>query len=611
MTVHMDLVRGKDGQPKHIAVRFPYNPGDVARVKAVPGRRFNKGDGDPHWRVPAELEACHALRGQFGDRLAPTRALNEWAWEQVRLRDTLGALGSAEDAELTRLPDAYPGLYTALRPYQRVGAAYVATATPGALLADQAGLGKTWQVIAGLLERDDAAGNNLVIAPRSSLNSVWGAALERLQPRPFTVVDGKDRRARERQIARWRDAGGGWLVINPAMIAYRRVPDTSQCSYHDGSERADERKGCPHCDYELVPAWPEIHQVSWNHVIMDECHEGAIRNPDTLTSKALHSLAISGTRVAMSGTPMKNRPIDLWGTLHWLDQSRFTSKWRWAEQWCEIHDNGWGKEIGGLREERKEELFCELGRYVLRRTKGEVAKDLPPKTYTHRWADMTPDQASQYKQWAEEAEIKLSDEGLTARNVLEEYTRAKQMATAAIDMDDEGQVHFTEDSGKLEVLVDVLKERGVWEGDASPVVVFSQWARWVKTIASHLRDRGVAAEILTGETSQEQRTDLQERFQRGEIPVLVMSVKAGGVAITLDAADTVVFTDELWSPADMEQAEDRVHRISRIHHVEIVTIRTSSTIDESIQQIIVEKGVSIQEIMDGRRRIDLFGTREK
>jgi SNF2 family DNA or RNA helicase len=132
------------------------------------------------------------------------------------------------------------------------------------------------------------------------------------------------------------------------------------------------------------------------------------------------------------------------------------------------------------------------------------------------------------------------------------------------------------------------------------VVVFSQFSRVVDMVAGYLAKKHVNVEKLTGATSPNERTRLQERFQAKDISVLCMTTTAGGVAITLDQADTCVFMDETWDPGDQEQAEDRIHRASRIHNVTVYTLRTKKTIEEYISRVLTGKESVNKMILDLR-----------
>ena len=564
-----------------IRVDFNYDPALVAAIKDINGRRFvPRNDGGPFWTVPLTMESCYALRESFGKALTVGEGLKAWAWREVRRAKEMTELAGAEDAELKRLPETAPRMYEALFPFQRAGVAFLAN---GGLCADEPGLGKTLEAIASIHEAGLQDGPVLVVAPKTSLDVVWEQELSRWQDEPVYILpEGKAKRLKVLESFREEvvEAGlSGWLVVNPASL------------------RQD---------------YPVLHEVEWNTIIIDECHVEGLRNPKTTTAQKMNKLNVAngGLRIALSGTPMAGKPIQLWGILHWLRPETFGSKWAWAREWLELSNNGYGTDIGGVLPDKAEAFNKHLTPYVLRRKKEEVVKELPAKQYVDRWLTMEGEQARQYKEMAADAFARLAEaETVSANGVLAELTRLKQFALAAWRMDESGRLRPTGTSNKLDHLIELLSERGITgdqetdEGD-SQVVVFSQFTEVVEMVVRELNARGIETLSITGKVKGAARKEAQQSFQGDGGPrVLVMNVKAGGVAITLDRADTVVMLDEWWSPDVMTQAEDRVHRVSRIHQVTVYYLRTRGTVEESIMESVDEKGELDRSIMDDRRAL--------
>jgi SNF2 family DNA or RNA helicase len=577
----------KDARNDAIGVWFKYDQALVAGIKRINGARFiPKDKGGPYWRLPLNLESCHALRGEFGKALVVGQDLKSWAKREVRMSTELTSLAGAADAELERLPQVLPELATALHPYQRAGVKFLST--DSGLCADQPGLGKTLEAIAAVHEAGLEDGPNLIIAPKTSLDTVWVKELQKWQREPvYLLPDGKQRRLslldafREEVV----DTGmSGWLVINPAAL------------------RQD---------------YPVIASTEWNVVIIDECHKEGLRNPKSVTAKKMSSLR-SMMRMALSGTPMAGKPVQLWGILHWLRPRQFTSKWAWAREWLHMENNGFGTVFcdgrdcsrcdGGILKSKRRDFDQHLTPYVLRRTKAEVVKELPPKQYVDVWLPMGAGQKRQYEAMRDDAIVRMSeDESLTANGVLAEFTRLKQFATARCEIRDD-KVVPTPDSNKLEHIYELLSERGITgdadeEGDAQ-VVIFSQFTEVVDMIDAALNERGIETLKITGKVKGPARKAAQDTFQGDDGPrVMLMNVHAGGVAITLDKADTVIFTDEWWAPDVMEQAEDRVHRVSRIHQVTVYYLRSTGTVEELIMDLVDAKGSLDKSVMDDRRML--------
>lgn len=563
---------------KHIVVRFPYDALLVARIKRVPGARFVPKDrGGPHWIIPADLASARALREQFGRDLVLSHDLMTWGFRLVNQEKELGSLASADDAELDRLPNVLPALYKTLHTYQRAGAKFIAT-SPHPLVADQPGLGKTLEVIAGIFEANREAGPNLIVAPLTSLDTVWRYELERWQPYPVFVPSGP-RAQRLKVIDEFMKIGGGsWLVINPDMVRFTREKESQ---------------------------YPMLHETTWANIVIDECHKNAIRHPKTLTAQGMFALKVEsgGKKIAMSGTPIGGKTINLYGTLHYLNPDVFSSKWRWAEQWLEITDNGFGKVIGGIRKGREVDFYKSLTPYMLRRTKGDVLRELPPKQYVDVWCEMDPSQAKQYKAMVKDAAVRINDTTISVNNVLSEFTRLKQFAFGAQDVHDGKLKPIVHHSGKMDSLMERLDELGILDGEGDEqAVIFSQFKEVVDAVYDALVSHKVPTLKITGDTTKKgERARIQQSFQSGEARVMVMTTTAGGVAITLDRASNVFILDETWDPDDQTQAEDRCHRASRIHQVTVYTFRTRGTVEEYILGVLLGKKDVNEAIMDRRR----------
>lgn len=581
----------------NITVHFDYDDEVLQKVKKVPGSRFvGRPKGGPFWIVPLDLDLARQLSVALGKDLKLTPKLRDWGKTATQEFRKLAMLAAADDADLQVLPDVLPDLAATLRPYQRADVAYVANNPHNTLVANQPGLGKTLETIGAIFERQKDDGPNLIVAPITSLDSVWRYELERWQPHPVLVAQGGKRERESTVEAAQILAEEGtpfWLVINPAMVQMVRTG------------KVDKK------DNEILTSrFPIINEITWNNIVLDEIHKAGFRDLKSLTAKGMLALK-SHYRIALSGTPIGGKPINLWMVLHYLNEDYFKSKWRWAEQWLEVTDGDFGKEIGNIRKGLEDEFYKAHAPYMVRRTKAEVAPDLPPKIVNDIWVDMSPRQAKQYKQFALEAEVKISeDETISATSVLAEYTRLKQFADAYCTVErsattDKQKVVPTSDSCKLDALEELLDERGIFgEGGEEQVIIFSQFSLVVDMVHEWLtKDKGVAALKLTGSTNKKgERTELQRAFQAKEHPVICMTTTAGGVAITLDAADTVIFMDETWVPDDQEQAEDRAHRISRMHQVMIYYIRSRETIEDYIARRVQGKQNINNMILDLRRQ---------
>lgn len=444
----------------------------------------------------------------------------------------------------------------------------------------------------------------------------------------------------------------GWLIVNPEQIQLRE--EVEKCEEHerlnvktvdgkkvikscsDRGDKMDEEELFfnPCCLYREYFPYPELHRIPWNAVIWDEAHEHGVLNPKSLTGRGARKVKAKKT-IMLTGTPMGGREIRLFEILQFLRPDVFTSKWRFAEQYLEIGETqfhkrggrgemGSARTIGGIRrcpthrmqgirppkgecsecDRHEQYFFDQLTPYVLRRTKDEVLKELPPKQYVELWCPFGSEaHRKQYETFAKDAEVAIEGKRVTAVNVISEYTRLGQFAWGAWKRSGTDMVP-TADSGKLQVLEGKLEELGIFDKDGSEqAVIFSQYKTIVNVIYEWLLSRGVSAGRITGDTTRRgERAATKESFQgEGGLRVLVVSTAAGGTSLTLDRASHVFMMDDSWNPDRDEQAEDRCHRASRIHQVTIYKLRTSGTIDEYKKDVAWEKAIKNRNVLDLRR----------
>lgn len=593
-------------------VHFPYDPNAVKAVKSVPGARFvPPPKGGPYWSLPLDLTSARMLREGFGEGLQLGKALKAWGKVAVAKERNLTQLGMAEDAELEVLPNVLPELCDWLRPYQRADVAFLALAN--AINANQPGLGKTAETIGSVFEAKMDAGPNMIVAPKTSLETVWLKELLKWQKHPVLLTSGDDTVDRRKEIIEqaWHMVDTGepfWLVVNHNMIRYERDRNAELVNENGKMVRP------------AFPIYEELFNIPWETVSVDEYHKMGLTNPKSLMTKSLKDIMCEKLNL-LSGTPMGGKPIKLFSALQLVDPGSFTSKWRWAGAWLEIEEKEYekqgeqkvGKIIHGIRPAREGEFYKEHAPYLLRRTKKECLKELPDKQRTVITCVMTPKQKKQYETISAEAEIKIEEEHLSVIGVLAEYTRLKQFATAhhKVKHMASGQLKVapTTESGKLPQLLELLAERGITadkddaEGDEQ-AVIFSQYSGVADMVHEYLNSVGIPTAKITGSVNKKgERTKIQNEFNaEGGPRVLVMTTGAGGVSITLDErASTVIFMDETWDPDDQEQAEDRVHRASRMHQVMVYYLRSKDTIEEYIAEITGGKKLTNEQVLDMHR----------
>jgi len=358
-----------------------------------------------------------------------------------------------------------------------------------------------------------------------------------------------------------------------------------------------------------------MYEVEWGVVILDEFHRMGLNNPETLAFQSFKKLK-ADKRIALSGTPMGGQPIKLWPVLHFLYPDQFSSKWAYAANWLTIYEDANGyKSIGDVKADKRDDFTRMMAEYSTRRIKTEIMTWLPPKQYVDVYVELTPKQKKQYDEWEAEGEIEIDEEGLSAVSVLALYTRMRQFAGAVqrVESGDMGEIKLypTEDSCKLPQVMELLGERGIGEKDAGPVVdpviIFSQFTRMINMIEGYLNKKGIKTVKITGQVKADDRTAAIKAFQDGEVDVFLMNTNAGGVAITLDRADTVIFLDETWNPDDQTQAEDRAHRGSKDRQVTVYRLISKGTIEEQIYKGNVTKESINQRVLNNRKMLEEDG----
>lgn len=630
----VSITIGPDGR---IWADIPYKGGKGPKyAKRVPGcrpkfKRMPEGQKDKFlaWTYPLDLISCRGLRRVFGKSLRIATVLADWARKQIEYEEFMADLAACDDSPDFTLADIAPSLDIALssRPFQRVGAHFI-TEGRRVLLADQPGLGKTIMTLAALMH--DAVSLILIVAPRTAHEAVWKREIERWTWAKAFVASGtptQRRRAIEAATAPAEsDEDVRFLICNAEMVRVKRIvscPD--DCGGDDECEWVDEHSNV------YSQTYSEMFAPTFDAIVVDECHRGVI-GKNTMSKSVSQtrlgmmrlSLADNGIKIALSGTPYRGKPELLWGILNWLRPDVFTSFWRWVETFFVVDIDHFGtRTIGEMREDMEEEYDRQLVPFLLRRTKAEVARDLPPKMYGGTpldaddptspvavWLEMEPEQAKLYGQMRTESFVQIGEGTINAIGVLSMMTRLKQFAICSWNITDAIKTDGTiiidakpEPSNKYKWLLMKMQE---WEDNGTKVVVASQYTKVINAFAAQLDSDGYPNYVLTGETKQDERGRIIEDFQNNpDSPaIFLINTNAGGVAITLDAADDLVFLDETYIPDDQEQVEDRCHRVSRIHQVTIWKLMSLSTIEESIARTNEYREGKIKARLDGSRGVD-------
>lgn len=641
----MQVVADKVGNRIYLRTPFEYRE----RCKSILGARWSPKARA--WTYPLDLETCRLMREAFGSELTLGEELHQWGWNERNREDSLNNLSGVQDidvmaqVELPTVAQEAPFMWAAMldRPYQPVASLYMATARQ-CLNGDEPGLGKTIESLGALVE-GGVTGPVLILAPRTSCRVVWEPEIKHwLQDYKgdgrFTVTQTAGLNPAQRDKAyeeftwhvnpgqgetNWRTNGAiHFMIANGDQVAIKKdtVCPADIC---DGDE-----DWCPELashKSRSTTKRPFLHNIVWSAIIADETHKWLINSTGkkpTQVGYGFRKLRTidDGMRLALSGTPLKGKKHNLFGTLNWLRPMVFTSKWRWIEQYFfvekEMKDTGYRngvievKHIGEMNPAKQEAFFRSLNSIMIRRTKSELrainpAWAPPDKRYHDIWVDMEPSQKRHYKAMEKDCEVTLNGGALQATGILAVMTRLRQFANSDGELVN-GVYKPMLPSSKFDWLLQFLDERGIEQGgdlsdEVRKVVVASQFTQQVKAWWLELKERGIEALMLTGETSDGQREDRVRAFQSNpDIRVFFINTMAGGVSITLDSADDLVIMDETWVPDDQIQVEDRVHRASNVEHqVDIWYVRTKDTIEEGLASTNEGKALSNHVVLDAQR----------
>ncbi len=472
-----------------------------------------------------------------------------------KLRNFVHSLTDLTDIPDLEVPTSFQG---ELRPYQKKGMNWLYFLRQygfGACLADDMGLGKTIQLIAYLLlvkENNPASGPSLIICPTSVLGN-WQKELERFSPDLHVYLHYGASRLKAEQFTETLTGEHSYDVV---LTTY----------------------GLSHLDFE------ELSSLKWEAIILDEAQN--IKNAATKQSRAIRKLK-GNHHIALTGTPMENRLTELWSIFDFINKGYLGSLTRFQQRFVlpiERQDN----------KEKIQELQKLIRPFLLRRTKNdeEVALNLPDKIEQKEYCPLTVEQASLYEQIVKDTFDRLATlSGFERKGyVLKLLSMLKQLCNHPALFLKEHQARgeeLIERSTKLEKLVELFDT--VMDQNESGLI-FTQYIGMGEMIQSVLEARyGLKVPFLNGSTSKQQRDTLINNFQKGEFPILLLSLKAGGTGLNLTAANHVIHYDRWWNPAVENQATDRAYRIGQTKFVHVHKFITTGTLEEKIDAMLEKK----------------------
>ena len=478
--------------------------------------------------------------------------------------DVLGMTRSKEFADLIERLKKAPEIHSqvpksldkVMKDYQKQGFYWMKNLDAlgfGGILADEMGLGKTLQAISLMVDeaerKDDQV--SLIVCPASLVYN-WKHELEQYAPglRCVSVVGDAEERAAVLSKA------GKYQVLVTSYDLLKRDIDLYQ-------------------------------QVSFRYCFLDEAQY--IKNHLTQNAKAVKQIP-ARTRFALTGTPIENRLSELWSIMDFLMPGLLYTYSRFSKE----------LEQPVVREQSEDalsRLHRLIGPFVLRRLKKDVLKELPDKLEQVVYTRMSGEQKQLYAANALALRERLTDADdvwyrRERMQVLAELTRLRQICC-------DPSLYYGEYAGgsaKLDACIELIM-RSIHGGHK--ILLFSQFTSMLERIGNCLKERDIHYYELTGQTGKKERMELTERFNEDDVPVFLISLKAGGTGLNLTAADVVIHYDPWWNVAAQNQATDRAHRLGQKNVVSVFKLITRSTIEENILLLQENKRQLAEKMMEG------------
>lgn len=504
-----------------IKIMFPFDYDTLATVKSIPGRRF-QGDKYPkHWTAPLSKEAVKILKdAKFEIDPEITKSLEDNTPKEIKTIEI-------------------PTFKRTLFPYQKDGVAFIESRNGRALLGDEMGLGKTIQALAWL-ELHPEKRPAIIVCP-AHLKINWAREAEAGLSKPdVEILQGKTPYQVKKDI----------VIIN----------------------------------YDILSSWVEELQKSNPQVlIFDEGHY--IKSNKAQRTKAVKKLAKKIPHViALSGTPIVNRPIESWNILQVINKTVFPNYMEFARTYCDAKHNGFGWDFSGAS--NKEKLHQILTDTVMiRRKKADVLPELPDKLFS--FIPMEMDNEKEYFK-AEMNFIRFlkdtkGEEAAQKAGQAEHLVKIEALKQLAV-------------KGKMKQAIQWIRD--FLETNGNKLVVFAVHKVVVDALMDEFKDIAVKVD---GSLSGTQRDESVQAFQENpNAKLFVGNIQAAGTGLTLTAASAVAFLELPWTPGELAQASDRCHRIGQKDTVNVYYLLADNTIEMEIAQLLDEKKAVLNAVLDGK-----------
>ncbi len=549
-------------QNNKLVISFKFDPAIVTAIKKIDGRVWNTAM--KHWEVPTEnVSEVLSVLVPLGF-IANLDVLKLEEVEKSKIAQ-IDAIRTNESSYIGKLP---------LFGFQKIGASFVMN-MPSCLLADVPGLGKSIQTIAGT-EGDE----QVLLWTMSSLKYTFEEEIKKWFPDAKVIVVDGDKEARTSQWV----AGMNGIYVGGVKQKFKYVIANYELLIYD---------------FDLI----KDHE--WCTIVADEATR--ISNPDASTTRNLKKLK-SKKRVALTGTPISNKPDDVFSIIDWLVPRYLGTYAQFKTKYCDLSEEyGNGRaytKIIGYR--NMDQLREKVGRFMLRRTKEEVFKDFPPKTIENIVFSLPPTERNMYTAIKEKLikEIKeLSTLNTNTLNIIPvKMLRLKQCTGHTKLVGGYGRGEST----KLQILKDKLTEIFA---NGEKAIVFTQFAEMLHIMNEELKEFNPI--LIYGDVENMERFVRVKEFNDDPKPRVIIMTEAGAYGLNMQSASYVFHYDAPWSIAKLMQREDRAHRIGQNKPVTVYNMIAKDTIDEYVLKILHKKQIVSVDILADAERLAETGLSEE
>lgn len=528
-------------------VSFKYDPTTLAKIKELGQRRYLPEDRA--WEIPA-FELPNLVEKIGIDNINS----NSGVIDALKTKE----IEDKREATQQRLKDLKPVVdfdFTTIPLPHQIEAFNYGMERNELLIGDEQGLGKTKESIDITVARKKELCKCLIVCGVNSVKYNWEAEIKTHSREKSVMLDQKTMPLRVKALNDWLRGAEYYAIINIESLRSEAVQDAIYLGIKDGYI------GC---------------------IIVDEIHKA--KNGNSQQGRALRMLK-SPVKLGLSGTPM-NKAEDLWNILTWLGIER-RSFYSFRNTYYVMGGYGGYKVIGN---KNLDSLNAELNKVMLRRKKEEVL-DLPSKIHSTEYVELTKKQQLLYRD-IRNGIIADMENILTSVHPLSCTLRLRQLTGGM----------FTEDNPKLDRIKDMLDEEIIPNGYKA--IIFSQWEQITALYIEALKQYNPI--YITGKVSPEDRQKEVERFQTDpSCKLAIGTIGAMGTGITLNKASYVFFIDKLWNSGENAQAEDRAHRIGTIGTVNVISMVAKGSIDEGVEEYLLENKDLFDRIVDGGSSKDI------